>query len=382
MTELATSLVDRGMSVTAIAGRGNYTGGQKLPRTETYKGIRISRSWSTSFGKRNIAGRMLDYLSFYIAAAWKLATIPRHDVILSLTTPPFITLLALIVGRLRKIRIIAVQQDLYPDVAVALGALRADSLLTRFLSWLDRKTLQHADRVIVLGECMRERVLRKSVDAAHIDVIPNWADGTATKPLPRQNWFSEKYQLSSSFVLLFAGNFGLVNDFATVLDAAKLLRDESRIVFLFVGGGVQSGLIDEFRTRHELSNIIVLPYHPPAVMPEVLAAADVALVTLADGLAGLSVPSKTYGSLAAGKPVLFVGDLRSDIARLVESRGCGAAVRAGDSLVLAEVIRNWASRREDVAAFGINARAVFEANFDRSHAVNSYVESMYRCVSG
>jgi len=325
---------------------------------------------------------MLDYLSFYIAAAWKLATIPRHDVILSLTTPPFITLLALIVGRLRKIRIIAVQQDLYPDVAVALGALRADSLLTRFLSWLDRKTLQHADRVIVLGECMRERVLRKSVDAAHIDVIPNWADGTATKPLPRQNWFSEKYQLSSSFVLLFAGNFGLVNDFATVLDAAKLLRDETRIVFLFVGGGVQGGLIDEFRTRHELSNIIVLPYHPPAVMPEVLAASDVALVTLADGLAGLSVPSKTYGSLAAGKPVLFVGDLRSDIARLVESRGCGAAVRAGDSLVLAQVIRNWAARREDVAAFGINARAVFEANFDRSHAVNSYVESMYRCVSG
>jgi len=117
-------------------------------------------------------------------------------------------------------------------------------------------------------------------------------------------------------------------------------------------------------------------------MPEVLAAADVALVTLADGLAGLSVPSKTYGSLAAGKPVLFVGDLRSDIARLVESQGCGAAVRAGDSLVLAEVIRNWASRREDVVAFGINARAVFEANFDRSHAVNSYVESMYRCVSG
>src|SRR5262249_11311588 len=127
MTELAESLVTRGLVVTALAGRGRYNGGDKLSPREEFKGVRIERAWATSFGKRSAVGRVLDYLSFYVGASWKLLLLPKHDIILALTTPPFIGLVALLIGRLRGMRIVSLVQDVYPDIAVALGALRPES---------------------------------------------------------------------------------------------------------------------------------------------------------------------------------------------------------------------------------------------------------------
>jgi colanic acid biosynthesis glycosyl transferase WcaI len=384
MTDLSESLVARGVDVTALAGRGLYNGGQRLPERDTYKGVIIGRAWSTSYGKRSFIGRLMDYISFYIGATYKLFRLPHHDILMVLTNPPLIVLLGLIVGRIRGMRTIALMQDIYPDLAIKLGAISPRNPLTSVLNYINTLALRNVDRIIVLGECMRERIINKTgTDAAsRIDVIPNWADGEEIKPLSvdEDNPFLVTHNLKDKFVVLFSGNFGLVNDYATVLDAARQLSHRSDIVFLFIGDGAKANYIKEFSKSHNLNNIIMLPYQPRDMVRYSLAAGHALLVTLANGLAGLSVPSKTYAILAAGRPVLFVGDSNSDVAKLVTESGCGEVVNPNDSERLIRVITGWASNREKLMEVGKLSRKIFESRFNRHHAVSAYLESFFKCV--
>jgi glycosyltransferase involved in cell wall biosynthesis len=388
MTELAQNLGEYGFEVTALAARGRYNGGGALPPHEYYRGVRIERAWATSFGKTCLPGRLADYLTFYLAAFWRLLTLPRQDVVMALTTPPLIGLIALIVGRLRGMRFVALMEDLYPDVAIALGALAPESLLARALDWLTRVMLKHADRIVVLSDCMLERVVAKVGQEARprIDVIHNWADGEEIAPLAdgKNGFFTERGlgDLNDKFVVLFSGNLGLVNEFSTVLEAARSLRVRSDIVFVFIGEGSRSAEIKSFVKENGLDNVRMLPYQPRETLRRSLAAGDALLITLADGLAGLSVPSKTYSSLAAGRPLLFVGDQRSCVARLILQNNCGATVAGGESGHLAEIVAGWAENREEAAQLGVTARLLFEQRFDRRVAVKGYVESLTRCLNG
>lgn len=384
MTDLAESLAARGFRVTAVAGRGRYNGGGRLAPREEYRGVRVERAWATGFGKASAAGRLADYFTFYMGAAWKLLTLPRQDVVMALTTPPLIGLLALFVCRLRGMKTAALVQDVYPDVGVALGTFKERGIATRLLDRLNRLTLTRADRVVVLGECMRERVAAKvgAERADKIDVIHNWADGEKIRPPARgeRNPFAEEYGLTGRFVVQFSGNFGRVNDFDTPLEAARILKDRDDILFLFVGDGAKAGEIKEYARRHELRNVRLLPYQPRENLVYSLAAGDAHLVTLAEGLAGLSVPSKTYGIMAAARPVLFVGDPRSDVARLVAEHGCGEVVRAGDAESLARVVASWAADPASTERLGHAARELFLREFDRAHAVQAYAESLSKCL--
>jgi glycosyltransferase involved in cell wall biosynthesis len=383
MTDLAESLLRQGVEVTALSGRGRYNGGEKLQKREVYKCVKIERAWATSFGKKSSLRRVCDYLSFYLGASWKLLRLPKHDIVMALTTPPLIGLIAVFVGRLRGMQVVALVQDLYPDVAISLGSLRKRSPATRFLDYLSRLTLRRSDRIVVLGECMRERVVAKIGESAasRVDVIHNWADGADVKPLNgEENSFSAEQNLEDKFVLLFSGNLGRINEFSTVLNAALLLRDRTDIVFLFIGEGAKASEIENFSQAHSLENIRMLPYQPRETLRYSLAAGNASLVTLAEGLAGLSVPSKTYGILAAGRPIIFVGDIQSSTARIVQDNNCGAIVSSGDSAHLAQILIDWASDKERLARLNVAARQAFDKHFDRKRAVNSYLETFAKCM--
>ncbi len=388
MTELAQSLRDQGVEVTALASRGRYNGGETLPRREDYQGVRIERAWATGFGKSTLFGRLSDYLTFYFAASWKLLTMRRQDVVMALTTPPLIGLIALVIGRLRGMRFVALMEDLYPDVAIALGALNPDSALAKALDYLTCQMLKRADRIIVLSDCMLERVIAKIGPEAYsrIDVIHNWADGREIVPLAEgeEGYFNHKDwpDLSDKFVVLFSGNLGLVNEFTTVLEAAKALRTHPGIVFVFIGAGARATEIRKFAIQHDLTNVRMLPYQPRESLRHCLASGDALLITLAEGLAGLSVPSKTYSSLAAGRPLLFVGDQRSSVADLVVKNECGAAIASGKNEQLAATISGWAENRAGLGTLGAAARSLFEQHFDRQVAVQGYLRSLNKCFNG
>jgi glycosyltransferase involved in cell wall biosynthesis len=384
MTSLAESLVERGVTVTALAGRGRYNGGEKLPPREKHNGVCIERAWATSFGKHRTLGRLSDYFSFFLGAAWKLMRLPSAEVVMALTTPPMIGLVALLIGRFRGMRVVSVIQDVYPDIAVRLGTLGPRSASTKALEWINMYVLKHSDRLVVLSEPMRERIAAKVGDirASRIDVIHNWADGNEIRPITQpHNPFVLEHALAGSFVVLFSGNLGLVNEFSTVLEAARLLRERSDIVFLFVGEGAREIEILEYKRKHSLANVKLLPYQPRTMLPYSLAAGNALLVTLADGLAGLCEPSKVYAIMAAGRPLLFVGDQQSETAKLIAVNQCGAVIASGNHERLADVISDWSSDRSKSEEFGRAARALFEERFDQPQAVNKYLETFANCVS-
>lgn len=395
MTALAEDLVRHGIRVTALASQGSYNGGRAFAKHEMHHGVQIERVWATSFGKEHLLGRLTDYLTFYVGACWRLLRLPRHadeeTVVMALTTPPLIGLVAWLAGRLRGMKFIALQEDMYPDVAVALGALPATGVVTRLLDWLTRLMLRHADRVIVLSDCMLERVLAKFSPATRamlqprIDVIHNWADGREIAPLAGEKgrfWQERGWpELGDKLVLLFSGNLGLVNEFSTVLEAARLLHTRTDIAFVFIGEGARATEITDYVQHHQLNNIVMLPYQPRGEVRRSLSAGDALLITLGEGLAGLSVPSKTYSSLAAGRPLLFVGDRRSSTAALIKQHQCGAALGCGESAALAQTISTWASNRAQLAEMGLRARQLFERQFDRPHAVQAYLRSFALCFS-
>jgi formate dehydrogenase accessory protein FdhD len=239
------------------------------------------------------------------------------------------------------------------------------------------------NRIVVLSESMRERIASKigGTRASRIDVIHNWADGSDIRPLGEDsNPFVVDNSLGESFVVLFSGNMGRVNEFSTVMDAALLLRERSDIIFLFVGDGAKADEIREFQRKHNLTSLRLLPYQPRHQLRYSLAAGDVLLVTLAEGLAGLSVPSKAYAIMAAGRPLLFVGDPKSDIARIITRYKCGAVFASGDCAGLAELISEWSADSSKLKEMGAAARSLFEERFDRSHAVSAYLDTLNKCV--
>jgi colanic acid biosynthesis glycosyl transferase WcaI len=384
MTDLAESLVEQGIEVTALSSRSRYQGGTPLPSCEQYRGVNIERAWATSFGKGSIAGRLSDYLSFFIGATWRLARTSRPDIVLALTTPPLIGLVAIIVGHLRGTRTVALVQDVYPDVAVALGTLSKGSPATRLLDYLSRVIFRRADRIVVLGDCMRERIIKKigESNSSRVDVIRNWADARQfdNPDEDEVNPFVVEHHLEDHFVVLFSGNLGRVNEFRTVLEAARLLRERREILFLFIGEGAQKSEIEDFAARHGLRNVRLLPYQPRSQLRYSLRAGHALLVTLREGLAGLSVPSKAYAILAAGRALLYVGDSRSDVARMVLEHECGAVVAAGESERLAQVILDWADDRKKLLGMNRAARAAFEKSFERGQAISAYLKTFERCL--
>jgi glycosyltransferase involved in cell wall biosynthesis len=230
---------------------------------------------------------------------------------------------------------------------------------------------------------MRRRIVdRIGIEySPRIDVIHNWADGTDIQPLTgAHNPFVIENNLQDSFVVLFSGNFGRVNEFSTVLEAARFLRARREIVFLFVGAGAREDEIREFSRSQGLENIRLLPYQPKDRLRYSLGAGHASLVTVAEGLAGLCVPSKAYAIMAAGRPLLFVGDTQSDVARLIGENNCGAVVPSGESQLLAEIISTWCDSKSEIEQLGSAARSLFEERFSRDHAINYYLETLAKCI--
>jgi glycosyltransferase involved in cell wall biosynthesis len=380
-TDLAIDLVANGIEVTAVASRGTYLGGQALPGRDRHEGVDIVRVAATSWGKRTLLHRAADYASFYLSSAAKLATLPRHDVVLVLTTPPLIAATALVPKVLKGSRLVCWVQDLYPEIAVAFGALRERSLAARAMAAVSRLVLSRADAVVALGEEMRHRCIAAGAVPERAHVIPNWADGRGVRPvLHSANGLRELLAGGARFVAMYSGNMGRGHDVETLLDAARLLRERREIAFVFAGDGAKRPLVEA--AARELPNVRLAPYQPREKLSESLCAADVHLVTLAREVEGLAEPSKLYGIMAAGRPALFVGPERAEVALTLERERCGRRLANGDAAGLAEAIVAFAADPASWQEMGALARQALEARYQRSVATRRFVELVREIATG
>ncbi|QDU72717.1 glycosyltransferase family 4 protein [Mucisphaera calidilacus] len=364
--DLGRYLVERGHEVDVVASRSIYgETGASLPARERVDGIDVHRVGMSVFGKKGIAARLADFLLFYDLAALKVLTLPRADVVVTLTTPPFIGLVGATLRLLRGSRWVYWGMDLYPDVPVALGVMKPDGWLTLGFEWLNRWLMRACDRTVALGRCMKRLIVSKGVSAENVEVIGVWAANEPARRDPAASSYRGAWGLDGRFVVMYSGNLGLAHDAETLIAAAERLRDREDIRFVFVGSGKRMA---EIRERVEaLPNAQIYGYQPRERLEDLLSMADVHLISQLPSFTGVVVPSKLYGIMAAGRPSLFVGPEDAEVALELAESGAGLRIDVGDVDGLVSGIESLAGDREGCRAMGDRALAATRSRHAVEH---------------
>jgi len=375
LSDLAFHLAESGFDVHVLTSRQICDDPSRvLPSQESVRSVQAHRVWATRFGRGKLLLRAVDYLTFYLSATAKLASLANSNtIVIAETDPPLLSVPCALVASLKKSALINWTQDLFPEIAESLH-VPGISLVAPMLRWLRNLSLKQARTNVVLGEGMAARLRAEGVAADKIDVIHNWSPveiaPPAAQPIP--NPLRMEWQLGQKFVVGYSGNFGRAHDFATALDAAAMLRDAPDIHFLFVGAGAQRAWVEARVKDLELTNVSFQPYQPLDRLALSLTVPDVHLVSLKPELEGLIVPSKFYSVLAAGRPVLFVGDRNSEMANRIEEAGCGLSFAVGAHANLADTIRELARQPEKVAGMATHSRALWTERFQRKQVLAAW----------
>ncbi len=353
----------------------------RLSVYEEWENTRIFRLQTPQAGFRTTRHRLMANAKFGMAALRKLRTLGRYDLVLIGTAPPTLAAAASAYKRLTKTPYLYVVYDLDPDRAVRMGVLPARSPITRLLRSWQKSWMQKADQVLVLGRCMQEYVTRQyGLPPEHVQVIPIGGDHEAIRPLSPCTRFRAAHNLNG-FVVCYSGNFGRYHDFDTVLDAAKcLLGTEPTVKFVLVGGGAQKAHIERRVRDEDISNVMVLPFVPKEEYSDLLASADVSLVTLEPGMEGLCVPSKFYSILASGRPTVATVSAHSEVARVLAEEDCGLQMVQGDIVGLVGALSHLLHHPEEAARMGYNARKALEEKYTNRHVAALYYQTMCRAA--
>ena len=367
MTAIAGELVARGHRLHVVTSLPWYMhhavepewSGRMIDHDDTDWG-RITRVHPFPTDKRDIPARALAFAGFTVEAALAgVLTRSRPDAVLAMSPPLTLGAAGWAAARLRGVPFVFNIQDVFPDVAVELGAITNPQVLA-VARWLERVTYRRADAVTVLSEDLGDNVAAKlgGQPRAKVRVIPNFIDTAWIAPTERENAYRQELDLAGRTVVMYAGNVGLSQSLDLVLAAAADLAHDPTVAFVINGGGVaRPGL--EQRARG-LPNVRFVDLQPKARLPEVLAAADVHVVPLRRGLARSSVPSKLYSILAAGRPIVASVDPGTEVARVVERAGAGVAVPPDDPGAFAKAIRGLIEHPIEAKAKGLSGRAFVE----------------------
>jgi len=357
----------RDFDVTVVTATGrNAPAGRELR-----DGVAIVRVRSTAFERRRLSLRALNYLTYLLSSVLAGLRCERPDVVLSMTDPPMVGDVALIVAKRFRAPLVVVIQDVFPETAIQLGRLDNRGIVF-LLRALVRLYLRRADRVVAIGETMRARLVAKGARADRTTVIANWVDSRVISPAVRDNAWAREHGLDRGFVVMHSGNVGHAQDLDTLIRAAALLRDLGDLRVAIVGGGARHGEVVKLAALLDAARVTFLPYQPRESLSQSLSSADVHVVGLAHGLAGYVVPSRLYGILAVARPVIVAADGESETARLVQTVGCGLIVPPGRPDELADAIRRAHDGELDLEEMGRLGRAYVEAGADRRVAVDRY----------
>jgi colanic acid biosynthesis glycosyl transferase WcaI len=335
-------------------------------------GVRIVRVRSTAFDRRRVSLRALNYGTYLASSALEGLGSRRPDIVLSMTDPPIIGVIAVAVARRWRVPSLTVYQDVFPEIAVALRRLDNRAVVGA-LGAMSRLVLRESDAIVAIGERMRQRLIDKGARPERVHVISNWVDLEQIAPGPQRNAWARANGLDSGFVVMHSGNVGYAQDLDTLVRAGTFLRDRDDIRIAIVGHGARHHEVKRLAESLEVP-VEFRDYQPRDQLPQSLAAADVHVVGLARGLEGFVVPSRLYGVLAAGRPVIAAAEESSETVQTVLRAGCGVHVPPGRPELLAAAIRAAADGEYDLTAMGARAREHVELEGGRALAVSRYRE--------
>ncbi len=374
LEDMARQFADAGHEVAIVTSRSLYgQAGTTLPRYELRDGVHVHRVGVARFGKGSVWARIFDAAGFYLAATWKSGRVRlpggRPQVVVTLTSPPYIGFIGALArkvhgGRRRGRLYINWTMDLYPDVLTAAGMVRATSLIGRAMHKVNQWCLKLADRVVVLGRCMEERLVQQGVDPEKIQIISVWPVSRVLEPAAaaEPSSYRKKWGLEGKFVVMYSGNLGIAHETDTLREAALRLRHRDDIRFVFVGGGKRRAELSDFVAQHQLTNVIEKDYEPREHLEDLLRLGDVHLISQREEFVGVVVPSKLFGIMASCRPSLYVGPEEAEVARIIQESDAGVTHALGDAPGLAATIERLAADPRAIQTMG---RAAHDAVIDR-----------------
>ena len=355
---------------------------KELADEEVRNGVRIVRVRSTAFDRSKLHLRAANYVTYLADSTLRALSGPPPDAVLCMTDPPIVGDIGLLAARRFGVPLLVISQDVFPEIAVSVKRLE-NPVLVGVLRALVGLYLRRADRIVAIGETMRRRLEAKGAPGDRIAVIPNWVDTEEITPQPRDNAWAAGKRLVGRFVVMHSGNIGHAQDLDSLLRAATFLRDLDDLLLILIGFGVRHAELRELTRRLELTDVVEFkPYQPRDVLSQSLSSAALHYVGLAKGLSGFVVPSRLYGILAAGRPVLVAADEDSETVRLVREVGCGIVVPPGRPDRVADVLRDAHAGAYDLDELGARGRAYVEREADRLVAFGRYRSLLADVVDG
>ncbi len=338
MTELVYSLAKRHYEVSVVTSLPWYRGHAVEPewrgrpwRTEKTDWGQIVRVWPFPTDKSNIVGRLAGFAGMTSMAAALGARLGRHDIVMGMSPPIFFGDAAWTNARIWRVPMVFNVQDIFPDVAVELGALSNQTVIS-LAERYERSLYRRCDAVTVLSEDQAANVRAKLGSSAStnnkVKIIQNFVDGERIKPVAKENDYRRAHNLEGKKVVMYSGNVGLSQSFDLIRVAAEKFADRSDVVFVINGEGAARSEVENW--AEPMSNVRVVNFGRRQDVPDILGAADLHLVLLKTGLARSSTPSKLYGIMAAGRPLLASVDEGSEVAAVIEKTGAGLAVGPED----------------------------------------------------
>jgi colanic acid biosynthesis glycosyl transferase WcaI len=376
LTELCEALADE-YEIRVLTGM--LYGHELLPHRVVRNGVEVVRVQSTAFERSRLGLRGLNYVSYLAASLVTALGGPRPDLVLCMTDPPMIGDVGLAVAKRFGVPLLVISEDVFPEIATKLRRLE-NPILVGVLRQLVRLYLKRADRVVAIGETMRRRLEAKGTPGERLRVIPNWIDTEAITPREPENEWRAAQKLTGRFVVMHSGNVGHAQDLDVLVRATTFLRDLDDLAVVIVGFGARHAEIQSLAARLETDTVKLLPYQPRDVLPLSLAAGNLHFVGLARGLSGYVVPSRLYGILAAGRPVIVSADPDSETAQVVSEAGCGVVLPPGRPELVARVIRDAHDGRLDLEDMGRRGREYVTAEADRAVAVGRYRSVLHELV--
>jgi glycosyltransferase involved in cell wall biosynthesis len=381
MHQAAAAMVQRGYRVVALAADSGYEDpAQRFARYECIDGVHVVRLPFSSFGKNSLRQRLLGGSIFTMEASLLAAALPRVDHVLVSTNPPMIGAAGIALALSRRSKLSLWMMDINPDQIVAAGRMAASSLPVVGFDWLNKHTLSRAHNVVTLDAFMAERLRAKSKHCPNPEVIPPWPIVTVRELDPHAGkQFRAHHGLTDKRVVMYSGNLSPLHPVDTLLEAARRLHDDPRLVFVFIGGGSARERIAAYAQEHRLRNLLLLPYQPLPQLAESLSAADVHLVSMGEAMVGIVHPSKIYSAMAVGRPILAIGPSRSHVASLVREHQIGWHVEHGAVSKAVSTLREIASAdAARLAELGARAHAAITRDFDRAQLIARFCEALER----
>jgi len=378
LADVAEELARQGHEVHVLCSRSGYNGnGQGRPAREVLGGVHVHRVLATGFGRRRGLGRLIDYLSYYVFAMARALSLPRMDVCVSLTTPPFIGLVGSALRRTRRTRLALWTMDLYPEVLAAYRVLNRGSLLYRLLARLNRSLYRQASEIVSLGEAMTRRLIEAGAAAEKIVTVHNWVPAEAVVPVaPVHSAARRRWNPPDHLTLMYSGNLGLGHELDTALRAVADLNGKIDLRVLLVGNGRMRQPMEELAAELDLDCVSFHAPRPLDLLADSLGAGDIHLVSQRPGTQGLIVPSKQYAVLAAGRPTLFIGPPDCEVAKILRDSGAGVIVPPGNVQATAEALKALAEDAELRIEMGRRGRAYYQKHFRRDRGVAAVVKTI------